>query len=114
MMAKPSRGEIWLVDLNPTIGHEEAGNRPALVVSVDELNQSAAKLAIILPITSRAKGIRSHVEIPKGEAGLKLTSYVKCEDIRSVSTQRLSRPLGVVSQATMDTTEDTLRILLGL
>ena len=113
-MPKPNRGEIWTVDLNPTIGHEQAGKRPALVVSVDSFNQSAAELAIVLPLTSRAKGIRSHVEVGKGEAGLKTVSYIKCEDVRSVSTKRLSRRLGLVSQTTMDAVEDILRILMGL
>lgn len=113
-MARPSRGEVWTVDLNPTIGHEQAGKRPALVVSEDSFNQSAAELAIILPLTSRAKGIRSHVEVRKGEAGLKTVSYIKCEDVRSVSTKRLSRRLGFVSQKTMDAVEDVLRILMGL
>ncbi len=90
-MPKPTRGEIWTIDLNPTVRHEQAGKRPALVMSVDSFNQSAAELAIVLPLTSRAKGIRSHVEIRKGEAGLKTARYIKCEDVRSVSTKRLSR-----------------------
>jgi len=113
-MPQPTRGEIWTVDLNPTIGHEQAGKRPALVVSVDSFNQSAAELAIVLPLTSRAMGIRSHVGIRKGEAGLKINSYIKCEDVRSVSTKRLSRRLGLVSETTLDAVEDILRILMGL
>ena len=113
-MPKPARGEIWTIDLNPTIGHEQAGKRPALVVSVDSFNQSAAELAIVLPLTSRAKGIRSHVGIRKGEAGLKINSYIKCEDVRSVSTKRLSHRLGLVSETTLDAVEDILRILMGL
>ena len=113
-MPQPARGEIWTVDLKPTIAHEQAGKRPALVVSVDSFNHSAAEMAIVLPLTSRAKGIRSHVEVRKGEAGLKMVSYIKCEDVRSVSTERLSRRLGLVSQATMDAVEDILRILMGL
>jgi len=113
-MRQPTRGEIWMVDLNPTMGHEQAGKRPALVVSVDSFNQSAAELAIVLPLTSRAMGIRSHVGIRKGEAGLKINSYIKCEDVRSVSTKRLSRRLGLVSETTLDAVEDILRILMGL
>ena len=113
-MPQPTRGEIWTVDLNPTIGHEQAGKRPALVVSVDSFNQSAAELAIVLPLTSRAMGIRSHVGIRKGEAGLKINSYIKCEDVRSVSTKRLSHRLGLVSETTLDAVEDILRILMGL
>ena len=71
-------------------------------------------MAIVLPLTSRAKQIRSHVEVRRGEAGLKTPSYIKCEDVRSVSTKRLSRRLGLVSQTTMEGVEDILRILMGL
>jgi len=46
MTDKPARGEIWLVDLNPTRGHEQAGKRPALVVSVDLFNFGPAELVV--------------------------------------------------------------------
>ena len=113
-MVKARRGEIWMVDLDPTIGHEQAGKRPALVLSVDAFNQSRADLVIVLPLTSREKKVRSHVEIPRGTGGLRLRSFVKCEDIRSVSTRRLGHRLGVVSSDIVGTVEDTVRILLGL
>ncbi len=54
-ITKPSRGQIWLVDLNPTRGHEQAAKRPCLVVSVDLFNQGASGLAVVLPITSSYK-----------------------------------------------------------
>jgi mRNA interferase MazF len=113
-MARPDRGEIWLVDLDPVRGHEQAGRRPALVVSVDALNHSPAELAIVLPVTSRDKRIRSHVRVEPPEGGLTLTSFVKCEDVRSISTTRFERRLGEVVPATIAAVEDRLRILLGL
>lgn len=57
----PSRGEMWMVDLNPTRAHERSGVRPALVVSVDTFNHGPAGLAVVLPVTSRQKGIPLHV-----------------------------------------------------
>ncbi len=111
---KPRRGEIWIVDLDPTLGHEQAGRRPGLVISVNAFNRSAAELAIVLPVTSRKKGIRSHVPIPAGEAGLRVSSFVKCEDVRSISTRRMSRRLGGASAATLQAVEERLRILMGL
>lgn len=60
---QPSKGDIWLVDLNPTRGHEQAGKRPCLVVSVDLFNQGASGLVVVLPITSKEKGIPFHVEV---------------------------------------------------
>lgn len=113
-MPQPERGEVWMVDLDPVRGHEQAGRRPALVVSVDALNQSAAELAIVLPVTSRDKRIRSHVRMAAGEGGLRTTSYVKCEDIRSISTGRMDRRLGTATTPTMDAVDDRLRILLDL
>ena len=113
-MSRASRGEIWLVGLDPTKGREQAGMRPALVISVDIFNHGAAELVVAIPITSRAKGIPLHVEIAPPEGGLTMTSYVKCEDVRSISTSRLVRKLGIVTSSTIDAVEDRLRILLGL
>jgi len=103
-----------MVDLNPTVGREQAGKRPALVISVDELNHSAAELVIALPLTTRDKKIRSHVPVEPGEGGLRKRSFIKCEDVRSISVRRLERRLGSVSSDTLSGVEDRLRILLGI
>ncbi len=113
-MSKPRRGDLWMVNLNPTIGREQAGTRPALVISVDELNHSAADLVIALPVTTREKKIRSHVAIDVDESGLRSRSFIKCEDIRSISVRRLEHRLGSVSTGTLAAVEDRLRILLGI
>ncbi len=84
------------------------------MISVDAFNQSAAELAIVVPVTSRKKGIRSHVPIGVGEAGLTLQSFAKCEDVRSLSTNRLNRRLGSVASSTLEAVEERLRILMGL
>lgn len=114
MNVKPARGEIWLVDLNPTRGHEQSGKRPALVISVDLFNSGPAELVVVLPITTRDKKIPLHVRINPPEGGVKETSFIKCEDIRSVSTERLLARLGEVSQDTLSEVEDRVKILLGL
>ena len=113
-MAGPARGEVWMVDLDPTRGPEQAGRRPALVVSVDPFNHGPAGLVIVLPITSKAKGIPLHVQIQPPEGGVRSTSYIKCEDVRSESKQRLARRLGTISSPTQAAVDDRLRILLGL
>ena len=113
-MAVPSRGEVWMVDLDPTRGHEQSGRRPGLVVSVDLFNHGPADLVVLVPITSKAKGIPFHVEVNPPEGGLKQKSFIKCEDVRSVSRQRLTRKIGAVSRQTLDAVEDRLRILLSL
>lgn len=113
-MNTPSRGEVWTVNLNPVRGHEQAGYRPGLVVSVDTFNHGPAGLIVIIPITTKEKGIPFHVTINPPEGGVSKKSFVKCEDIRSVSTERLSKCLGTVSPGTLKAIEDRLKILLDL
>lgn len=113
-MPEPSRGEVWLVDLSPARGHEQAGVRPGLVISVDPFNHGPAGLVVVLPLTTVAKGIPFHVEIDPPEGGVKVRSFIKCEDVRSVAKERLSRPWRKVSRHTLEVVEDRLRILLGL
>jgi len=110
----PSRGEIWLVDLNPVRGREQAGRRPALIVSVDEFNHGPADLVVVLPITSRAKGIPWHVVVEPPEGGVQRRSFIKCEDVRSISKERLIERWDRVRKETMEQVDDRLRILLGL
>jgi mRNA interferase MazF len=113
-VAEPLRGDVWFVDLNPVRGDEQAGHRPGLVVSVDPFNQGPAALVVLLPITTRAKEIPFHVSLSPREGGLSQPSFIKCEDIRSLAKERLTRRLGKVTSETMHQVEDRLRILLGL
>jgi mRNA interferase MazF len=103
------RNEVWLADLNPVIGHEQGGKRPVLIVSVDEFNNSSAEMVTILPITSKDKGINTHVQIK-----LKVTSFIKVEDIRTISTRRLIKKIDTVDYATMLEVEKIINYLLGL
>src|SRR5690348_656161 len=67
---EPSRGQVWMADLDPTKGHEQAGKRPVLVVSADVMNLGPAGLVVVLPITSKGKGIPTHVPVDPPEGGL--------------------------------------------
>jgi hypothetical protein len=62
-VAEITRGEIWLADLNPVRGHEQAGKRPCLVISADLFNQGASGLVVVLPVTSKDKGIPFHLKM---------------------------------------------------
>jgi mRNA interferase MazF len=114
MTTSPARGDIWLADLNPIRGREQVGMRPCLVVSVNLFNQSPAELVIVIPLTTRAKGIRTHVSLAPPEGGVREQSFIKCEDVRSISTERLTSRWGAIAPATMRTVEDYLRVLMGL
>ncbi len=114
MTHPPLRGEVWTVDLDPGRGHEQTGRRPAIVVSTDRFNHGPAGLVVVVPITSVEKRIPLHVEVAPPEGGLRRRSFIKPEDLRSISTERLERRLGTVSSATMEAVETRLRVLLEL
>ena len=113
-MQEPLRGELWDIDLNPTMGHEQAGFRPALVLSVDLFNKGPAELVVVAPLTRTDRKVRWHVEVRPPEGGVTAQSFIQCENIRSVSTRRFKRRRGRISAATFDEVEDRVRILLGL
>jgi mRNA interferase MazF len=102
-----SQGEVWWTDLDPTRGREQAGRRPAVVVSVDPLNHGPAELVIVAPLTSKDKGIPFHART--AEHG-----FVKCEDVRSISVERLLSRKGSVTPGEFAQIQDRLRLLLGL
>ena len=108
------RGEIWLVNLDPIEGREQAGTRPALVISVDPFNNSGLELIVVCPVTSKNKGFPTHVSLKPEESGLNMQSYIKTEDIRSVSVQRLIKAVGQVSPSKLEEVEISLRRILGL
>ncbi|CAN5887415.1 type II toxin-antitoxin system PemK/MazF family toxin [soil metagenome] len=111
---KPRRGEVWLVDFGEPVGREQAGTRPAVVVSTDALNEGPAGVLVIIPLTSSRRDLPSHVEIEAGASGLDHTSYAKCEDVKSVSERRLVRRLGVAGSGPLFEIERVLRYLLEL
>jgi mRNA interferase MazF len=110
----PRRGELWLVDFGDPIGREQAGRRPALVVSADLLNDSRTGVVIVVPITTACRGLPSHVEIDSDGSELDEVSYAKCEDVKSISEQRLISRLGVVDDEVTFQIARTLRFLLDL
>lgn len=107
-----TRGSIWLVDLDPTVGHEQAKRKPCLIISADSYNQGPAGLAVVLPITSRSRELYWYVALGV-ESGLDKKSYVMCDQIRSVSLARFAPScLGFVSDYVLHQIEERLKILL--
>lgn len=76
----PDRGDLIWLSFDPSAGHEQAGRRPALVLSPVIYN-SRAGLALVCPLTSRAKGYPFEVPLP---AGLPLTGVVLADHVKSV------------------------------
>ena len=113
MIVKPLRGQVWLVQLDPTIGREQAKKRPALILSMDQFNEGPFELAIVIPITSKKRNFSFHIPVYPPEGGLVAPSYVMCEQVRSVSIQRLSQCLGSVDERILEKVKFALTILLG-
>ena len=110
----PRRGDIWRADFSPTRGHEQRGHRPALVVSDDRFNDSAAGLVLLCSLTTTERpGIPWHIAVGD-DAGLPERSFIMCEQVRSASKQRLSDRIGTVPASVMQKVEDRLQVLMAL
>lgn len=109
------RGEIWLFDPDPTVGHEQAKKRPCLVVSTTGYNNSPAGLIVVLPITSKFKPLPWFLLLEPKHSGLKMISYIICDQVRAISKERLIGPcLGTVDEKILSLVEQRLKILLEL
>ncbi len=109
------RGEVWPIDLDPVRGHEQARTRPCIVVSDDRFNRSAAGLVVVVPLTSKGRGIPWHVRVAAPEGGVRQESWAMVDQVRSVSRERLSGdPWGQVSPDVMAEIDARLRLLLDL
>lgn len=102
------------MDFGDPLGHEAGSRRPAVVVSDDAINAGPAGVVILVPVTSRHRGLPVHIEIEPGESGFDAVSYARCEDVRSLSDVRLVARAGRVSIDAMFDIERVLGWALGL
>ncbi|HXM68846.1 MAG TPA: type II toxin-antitoxin system PemK/MazF family toxin [Candidatus Acidoferrum sp.] len=78
------RGEIWLVSLDPSSGHEQKGRRPVLIVSPEPFNR-VTKVPVVLPITSGGSFARmAGFAVSLAEAGTKTTGIIRCDQLRAL------------------------------
>lgn len=97
MAARPLRWGVFIVGLDPVVGHEQGGERRALVVSYEPFHQSGAMT--ICPITAARSVPRypTEVAIPVGEAGQTLPAVILCQQARTVSLRRVQAFKGYVT-----------------
>lgn len=117
-MASPSprRGEVYLVRLNPQEGSEQAGTRPAVVVSRDAINLHSPVI-VVCPLTDAARVPQlypSDVRVRAPEGGLRKDSVVLTGQVRAIATSRLLRRLGELQPSTLKQVEQALKITLGM
>lgn len=113
------RGEIRLVDLDPTRESEANKRRPAIIVSNDRANAAAARLGrgvvTVVPVTSNTTRVFPfQALLPAAETGLKVDSKAQAEQVQSVAVERVGDVLGRVPAPIMATLDDALRLHLQL
>lgn len=109
----PRRGDVWLVSLDPTVGHEVKKTRPAIVVTSDVYNRHNW-VVVIVPLTSHGMAEYDQVLIEPPEGGLTSTSVTLPDQIRAVDRKRLVKRLGRVSREALSKLDRSLRIVLDL
>ena len=107
-------GEVWQASFDPVPGHEQDGTHPALVVSGEQFNNLPHGLCVVAPITSTIRDIPTHVPIAPPEGGLKQPSVVMCDQLRTISLDRLEFRRGVADAATLDTIRQVIARVFDL
>jgi mRNA-degrading endonuclease toxin of MazEF toxin-antitoxin module len=112
----PKEGDVIEIDTDSTVGHEQQGRRPVLVVSVNAL-QSSLGLAMVCALTTRggrAEGARNDLEVPV-PPGLPMKGVILPHHLRTIDCRaRRSEKLGTVPRATLQATRSRLKTLLGI
>ena len=106
----PKRGDVVWLHFNPQAGHEQAGRRPAVVLSPESYNEKTS-LALFCPVTNQVKGYPFEVPLPAGlpVSGVVLADHVKCLDWRS----RRAEYAGEAPEAVVAEVVCRLGLLLG-
>ena len=109
------KGEIWLANLNPTKGSEQAGIRPVLIFQNNYINQFTTTL-LTIPFTSnlRRAALPSCIKLAKGEGGLATDSVALCHQLRVLDKSRLINKLGTVSDRILLELENCVLFVMGI
>ena len=112
------RGDIWMVDFSIPKGSEAAYRRPAVIVSNDSANRSAASLGrgvvTVVPVTSNVRRVYPfQARLRSRDSGLPRDSKAQAEQIRSVAMERLDSRVGRVPMKTMEEIDAARRLHLN-
>lgn len=107
------QGEIWMVNLNPVVGSEQAGFRPVLILSGNLANEFAPVL-VCCPLTTKIKNYKGNLILnPDAQNGLKEVSEVMAIHIRSISKDRFVSQLGQIPKDLVKQMKQTINDLLN-
>lgn len=111
-MAKILRGEIRWADLNPTVGREQSGERPVVILSQDIFNErSGTVIALALTSQEQRAGFPLTHEILKSK--LPKRSWVKISQIRTLSTERIGKKIGSIDPEELAHVVEGLNEIIG-
>ena len=108
------RGDVWWSLLDPTVGHEQGGRRPCIIVSTDDFNRLDVGIVIVVPLTTSDHGYPTHHSLQPGTGGLSRPSFAMTEQIRAVSTERLLHRIGQMDTSTMRELTYQLLVMLDV
>ena len=107
------RSEIWITNFNPSFGTELHKNRPALVISSNEVNKIHPRI-IVIPISTKNYSGLSIVAIAPNRSGLNEESVILPTEIRAVDKIRLIKKIGKISKQKMIEVENAIKLVLGM
>lgn len=109
------RGTLLLVDLEPTVGHEQRGTRPAVVVSDPAvIEDQRFPLIGVVPVTGTPGEGALYPELKAGPSGLTKTSYALTDQVRSIDKRRVRRQFGQLRPEEIEAIDEGLRLYLAL
>lgn len=112
---KLERGTIVLVELDPTVGHEQRGVRPCLVVSDPAVNSDQRfSLIAVVPLTGTRGEGALYPELSPGNSGLTKTSHALIDHLRSIDKRRIRRVFGRIAKHELSAVDLGLELFLGL
>ncbi|MDL1958495.1 MAG: type II toxin-antitoxin system PemK/MazF family toxin [Deltaproteobacteria bacterium] len=111
-MARILKGDIIWADLNPTIGHEQAGKRPVLVLSHEVFNKRSGTV-IAVAITSQPQRAGFPLTLELQESNLPKRSWVKISQIRTLSVKRLRKKIGIAKPEEINLIIEGLNEIIG-
>lgn len=104
----PKQGEVWIAYLDPIAGREQGGVRPVLVVSNNAFNALPHDLCMVVPLTRTDRNLLTHVRLLAPEGGLRDDSVAMCDQIRTISLERIRSFRGTVTNESLQAILSTL------
>ncbi|WP_394796531.1 type II toxin-antitoxin system PemK/MazF family toxin [Armatimonas sp.] len=113
---EPKRGDLFWIDWSPGRGSEQQGRRPALIVQTDSANTNPRYTnTIVVAVSTKGRPVPLHVALePTEQNGLSELSYAKCEQLMTISKDRLGERIGQITAEEQLAVDQALRRALSL